>query len=310
LKNYIYIATVGKTSEKVLVGLRSRPNISKVCLIGSEDSDVVKSMDDIEQFAKRLGYSVERIQADAFNIVDVVRKTNEIIQKNKDSKIVVNVSSGTRVMTIGALIAAYANNTEVIYVPPAISEKTQCYIDIPPLNQLMGQISLPSNILVNNQEIISEILARAKEEYPAIPKTAIEYVLNRLLKNKYEFEAWDTRFVRYPRLVKILEKNENKIIEEIYGPFEISSGFLAKCTNCKSWFGFPIKIGVGYLGVAASVSQGLEPPEPSRTPPPLGSAEYANLMLKSQSEFYCQKCAVLLGLNSIIAKMKQTGMIV
>jgi hypothetical protein len=310
LEEYVYVATVGKTSEKVLVGLRSRPNIAKVGLIGTGDPDVVKCMGDIEQFAERLGYKVEKAFVDPFNIFDVVAKTKEMIEKHRGKRIVVNVSGGTRVMTIGALIASHFDNTEIVYVPSRISEKSPTYIDLPPIHQLTEKTSLPSKVLTSDEDIVNEILKRAKDEYPTISTVAVQNVLNSLLKNQYEFEAWDTRYIRYPRLVKIYEKTENKVIEETIGPFDASSGFLAKCTNCKSWFGFPLKIGAGYFELALSINQGLEPPQPSKPPPPLGSAEYANLMLKSQNEFYCQKCAVLFGLNNIITKMKRTAMII
>lgn len=109
LTEYMYVATVGKTPEKVLIGLRSRLNIKKVCLIGDDNEEVRKCMQDIKDFSEKLGYTVEVAIANAYNVLEIAEKVNEIIQRNKNYSVVVNVSSGTRVMTIGALLAAYLN---------------------------------------------------------------------------------------------------------------------------------------------------------------------------------------------------------
>jgi len=310
LTEYVYIATVGKTPEKTLMGLRARLNISKVHLIGTNDEEVKKCVEYIKEFAEKLGYTVETSETDAFSILDVTKHVNEIIQKNKNNAIVVNISSGTRVMTVGALLSAYINKVETIYVPQQVSEKTPLYINLPPLEILIEKVALPKEVLVDKEEILPELEKRVKEDHPTVHTETLEQLINKMLENKFEFNAWDTRFERYPNLIRLHEKTEIKTIREDVGPYQMTMHFDARCTRCHSWFTFPIEIGLGYIPTAAILSQGEIPPKSQPTPPPFNSKDYAELMIQSQKEFYCQRCTLLLGLNTVIEKLKKTPMIV
>lgn len=308
--DYVYVATVGKTPEKVLVGLRSRLNIKKVCLVGSSDPEVRRCMEYIKDFSEKLGYGVEMVEADAFNVLDVADRVNEIIQQNKDTSAVVNISSGTRVMTIGALIAAYVNNSEVIYVPQHVDEKTPLYINLPALDWLLKRVTLPREVLIREEEVLPELVKRVKEDYPAIRGEALQQLIETMLKNKFEFNAWDTRFERYPTLVLIHEKTKTKTVREDVGPYQLLMHLDARCSRCQSWFTIPIKIGLGYIPTAALLGQGEVPPRPEEAPPPFRSHEYVDLLLKSQRDFYCPRCTLLLGLRNVINKLKSTQIIV
>jgi hypothetical protein len=88
----VYIATVGKTPEKVLIGLRSRLNIKKICLAGSSDNEVKLCVEHIKDFSEKLGYAVETVEADAVDVLDVTTCVNEVIQQNKNYAIVVNIT--------------------------------------------------------------------------------------------------------------------------------------------------------------------------------------------------------------------------
>lgn len=310
LTEYLYIATVGKTPEKVLIGLRSRLNIKKVCLVGSSDAEVRQCMESIKSFSEKLGYSVETVEVDAFNVLDVTARTNEIIQRNTNYAVVVNVSSGTRVMTIGALIAAYMNKSEAIYVPQQVAEKTPLYVDIPSLSQLLDKVTLPKKVLIREEEVLPELVKRVKEDHPILHTETLQLYIKSLLQNKFEFDAWDTRFERYPHLVRVHEKTETKMVREDLGPHQMVMHFDARCSRCKSWFAFPLKIGIGYLPMTAILGQGKTPPSPQPAPPPFNSQEYVSLMLQSRQDFYCPRCTLLLGLRNVVDRLKKTQMIV
>jgi len=310
LTDYIYIATVGKTPEKVLIGLRSRPSIKKVCLVGSSDDEVKQCVEQIKDFSQKLGYAVETVEADAFDVLDVTTRVNEAIQRNKNYAIVVNVSSGTRVMTIGALIAAYMNKSEALYVPQQATEKTPLYFDIPSLSQLLDKVTLPKKVLIREEQVLPELVKRVKEDHPALHSETLQLYIKSLLQNKFEFGAWDTRFERYPRLVRVHEKTETKMVQEDLGPNQMVMHFDASCSRCKSWFAFPLKMGLGYLTTTVILSQGKTPPAPKSAPPPFNSPEYVSLMLESRQDFYCQRCTLLLGLRNVVDRLKKTQMIV
>lgn len=307
---YVYVATVGKTPEKVLMGLRSRLNIKKVCLVGSDDDEVRQCMEYVKNFSEKLGYAVEIVEADAFSVLDVADRVNEVIQRNKNYAAVINVSSGTRVMTIGALMAAYINNSEAIYVPQQVSERTPLYIDLPSVDRLLERVVLPKKVLVREEEALPELLKRVREDYPTVHAETLRQVVGKMLENKFEFNAWDTRFERYPSLVHVHEKTETKIVREDVGPYQLLMHFDARCSRCQSWFTFPIKIGLGYIPTATLLGQGEIPPTPESAPPPFGSQEYAGLLLQSRRDFYCPRCTLLLGLNNVIDRLKKTQMII
>lgn len=310
MPEYVYVATVGKTPEKTLVGLRSRLNIKKVHLIGTDDEEVKKCVEYITDFAAKLGYTVETSQVDAYSVLDVTSHINEVIRKNRDLTVVVNVSSGTRVMTIGALLAAYVNKVETIYVPQQVDEKTPLYINMPPLENFVEKISLPKEVLVDKDEILPKLEAHVKQDHPAVHVETLEQLIEKMVENKFKFNAWDTRFERYPNLIRIHEKSETKTVREDVGPYQMTMHFDARCSRCQSWFTFPLEIGLGYIPTAALLSQGEVPPKTQPTPPPFNSKEYAELMLRNQNEFYCQRCTLLLGLNTVIEKLKKTPMVV
>ena len=69
MTEYVYVATGGKTPEKVLIRLRCRLKIGKVCLVGSDDQEVRQCMGSIRIFSEKLGYVVEVFEADAFNVL-------------------------------------------------------------------------------------------------------------------------------------------------------------------------------------------------------------------------------------------------
>lgn len=309
MAEYVYIATVGKTPEKVLIGLRSRPNIKRVYLIGSNDAEVKQCMEQIRSFSEKLGYTVETIQVDAFDMIDVADHVNDIIQKTNNS-VIVNVSSGTRVMTIGALMAAYVNDSEAIYVPQQVDEKTPLYIEIPSMGRLLKSVASPQKVLTSPEEILSEMAKRVKEDYSALHVETLQLYIKNLLDNKFEFAAWDIRFERYPHLIYFHEKTETKAVREDLGPYEMVKHFDARCSRCKSFFTFPLEIGVGYLPMTAILSQGETPPAPELAPPPFNSPDYVNLLFQSRNEFFCPRCTLLLGLRNVINQLSKTQIIV
>ena len=310
MTEYVYVATVGKTPEKVLIGLRSRPNIKRVCLVGSNDNEVRQCMEYVKSFSEKLGYVVEIVEADAFNVLDVADRVNEVIQRSKNSAAVVNISSGTRVMTIGALMAAYINNSEAIYVPQQVSDKTPLYINLPSMDRLLEKVTVPKKVLTREEEVLPELAKRVKEDYPAVHVETLQQLIKSMLQNQFEFNAWDTRFERYPNLIRIHEKTEAKTVREDVGPYQLMMHLDARCSRCKSWFTFPIKIGLGYLPITAMLGQGEVPPTPESAPPPFNSDEYASLLLQSRQDYYCPRCTLLLGLNNVIERLKRTQMIV
>lgn len=310
MEKYTYIATVGKTSEKVLIGLRSRPSIKRVYLIGSDDAEVRQCMEQIKGFSEKFGCAVETIEVNAFDVIDVADQVNNIIQKTDGYSVIVNVSSGTRVMTIGALIAAYVNNSEVIYVPQQIDEKTPLYIEVPPMGRLLESVTLPPKVLTHKEEILPELVKRVKEDHPILHVETLELYIKTLLDNRFEFAAWDTRFERYPRLTYFHEKTETKMVREDLGPYEMVKHFDARCNRCKSRFTFPLEIGLGYLPLTSVLSQGESPPPPEAVPPPFNSQDYVNLLFQSRKDFYCPRCTLLLGLRNVIDQLNKTQMIV
>ena len=304
------MATVGKTPEKVLIGLRCRLNIKKVCLIGSDDGEVRQCMESIREFSEKLGYAVEMTEVDAFNVLDVTDRVNEVIRQHKKYSVVVNISSGTRVMTIGSLLAAYINDSEVIYVPQQVSEKTPIYMGLPSVNQLVEKVMLPKTVLVREEEILPKLVKKVKDDYPMLSIETLQVFVKGLLQNKFVFEAWDTRFERYPRLVYVHEKTETRTLREDFGAHQMVIHFNARCSRCKSWFAFPLEIGLGYLPVAIILSQGQSPPTPQPAPPPFNSHEYVDLLRESHHDFYCPRCTLILGLKNVVDRLKKTQMIV
>ena len=114
---HIHIATIGKTYQVVIDGLKSIPGIEKVYLIHSEE--YLESAQTVANYLDNIHTPVELIQVDRYDfqgVTDHIARIKETEDAEGQNKYTINITGGTKLMAFAALSSAYFIGATVYYV--------------------------------------------------------------------------------------------------------------------------------------------------------------------------------------------------
>lgn len=165
----LYIATVGEHNKPIEIGL-VRHRVDKIVLLPSKDTmTYAKRLK--TKIEKNYGITVEIVEVDPFDLFDVLQKTLKIIKNHEDYEPLINMSCGTRIMSIGAQLAADIEHGKVIYILYREGEPPTETIEIPTrklsLTKKLGQIPLAilKELKKGEAESITELAKRLSTPY-------------------------------------------------------------------------------------------------------------------------------------------------
>lgn len=178
----LHIATVGKTIGPITDGIRAYP-IDELYLLYNEGS--VEEAKKIRNTAENWKLKCHMVEINQFDIEDIFVKILLIYRRNKRSRIFINVTGGTKIMSNAAFIAGYLLGANVYYIREAQENESlqDCVIELPvPKIQLEdideNQKRILSHLLVN-KGMISTGTSELSKKLLLKPQL-ISYHLNRL----------------------------------------------------------------------------------------------------------------------------------
>jgi CRISPR locus-related DNA-binding protein len=177
-KMNIIIATVGQHPEGIIESIKKFP-CDKLILIADEWSKD-KSLPKIKEVSKSLDLSLEIINVNPYDAIDIVTKLKEAIRINKGSNIILNITGGTKVMAIAGTLAGIAVGDlirEIIY----ISEDDNKIISIP-------RLLTPSKLLSSEKRKILHILAERMNQTADELRETIKGQMQAIWKHLRELE--------------------------------------------------------------------------------------------------------------------------
>jgi len=186
-KKTLYIATVGEHNKPIEIGLTKYPP-HKVVLLPSKDT-----LPYAEELKRKIyndyGIQTEIVTVEPFNLIDSLRKTLEIIKNHKEYEPIVNMSCGTRTMSLGAQLAVDIEQGKAIYI---LHREKQ-----PPI----GPIEIPTRKLSLTRKL-GKFELRVLKELEKGEAESITQLAERLSKNKKKTVKKST----VSKCVKKLEK--------------------------------------------------------------------------------------------------------
>lgn len=152
----LHIATVGNTVEPIIEGIRTHP-IDDLFLLYNEGSH--KEAIDIKKSAEKWKLNCRLTEVKQFDIEDIFVKILLIKTKNPSSRISINVTGGTKVMSNAAFFAGYMIGANIYYIRKASDNESlqECVINYPVPKIQMEDID-------NNQKRILAYLLKEETE--------------------------------------------------------------------------------------------------------------------------------------------------
>ena len=111
----VHIATVGRSKEPILLGVRAFA-VDKLILLHSDDKETRNHSQEICKELDALQISCEKREVNAYSLDDVVYVISEIQDKHRSDIISINLTGGTKVMSAAALLAGFILGVDVYYL--------------------------------------------------------------------------------------------------------------------------------------------------------------------------------------------------
>ena len=184
-KKTLYIATVGEHNKPIEIGL-TRYQIDKVVLLPSKDT-----LTYAEKLKNKIyndhGIPVEIVIVKPFNLIDSLRKTLEIIKNHKSYEPIVNMSCGTRTMSLGAQLAVDIEQGKAIYILHRENKPPIGPIEIPTrklsLTKKLGKFELRilKELEKEDAESITDLARRlSKHKKKVVKKSTVSRYIKKL----------------------------------------------------------------------------------------------------------------------------------
>lgn len=162
----VHIAPVGFEIDRIVLSAKTM-KADKVWLLMHDDPTTDKASSYLEKIKKELKkekISVQVIYSDRFNPFKILKSVKEIVQKEKENDIFVNVSSGSKIQAIACMMACMMfngkNKLTPYYAEPknyATVKGAQLSTGLKTLVQLPAyEIHTPKPILIQALNIIKE----------------------------------------------------------------------------------------------------------------------------------------------------------
>jgi len=113
------LTLVGEQPMPILMPLWQLPDITDLQLVATlETEDVAKRLEGIVKSDDALkGIRVhDRLIVSAYNLADTQNKVSQAIYNNQNQRLLVNLTSGTKIMSLGCLQAAQTLDAQLVYV--------------------------------------------------------------------------------------------------------------------------------------------------------------------------------------------------
>lgn len=186
VKKTLYIATVGEHNKPIEIGLARYP-IDKVILLPSKDT--ISYANELEtKIQKDYGIPVEIIEVDPFDLFDVLRKTLKTIKIHEEYEPIINMSCGTRTMSLGVQFAADIERGKVIYILHRENSPPIGPIEIPTrklsLTKKLGPFALAilKELKKSEAESITDLAKRLSTPYKRRTKSMVSQYIKKLEK--------------------------------------------------------------------------------------------------------------------------------
>lgn len=178
----LHIATVGKSIGPIIEGIRAYP-IDELYLLYNEGSH--KEALEIRKSAEDWKLKCNMVEVKLFDIEDIFVKILLIQRRNINSKIFINVTGGTKIMSNAAFIAGYLIGANIYYIREAQEDESlqDCVIELPVPKIQMEDIDENQkrilSHLLNNDGRISTGTTELSKTLLLTPQL-VSYHLNRL----------------------------------------------------------------------------------------------------------------------------------
>jgi len=185
-KKTLYIATVGEHNKPIEIGL-ARHRVDKIILLPSKDTTTYAT-NLKTKIQNEIGIPTEIIEVDPFDLFDVLKKTLEIIKNHKDYDPLINMSCGTRIMSIGAQLAADIEHGKVIYIIHQENKPPIGPIEIPTrklsLTKKLGKTALKilKELKKKEAKSLTELAERLSTKYKRVKKSTVSQIIKKLEK--------------------------------------------------------------------------------------------------------------------------------
>jgi len=113
------LTLVGEQPMPILMPLWQLPEITDLQLVATlETEDVAKRLEGIVKSDDALkGIRVhDRLIVSAYNLADTQKKVSQAIYNNQNQRVLVNLTSGTKIMSLGCVQAAQSLDAQLVYV--------------------------------------------------------------------------------------------------------------------------------------------------------------------------------------------------
>ena len=157
----VHVAPVGFEVDRVVIPVEQR-RADRVWLLVQSGED--KAGDYLRMIRERLegaGVAVQEKAHDRTDLFDIIRATREVIQRERENAVFVNLSSGSKIQAIGCMMACMMFNQEgnvrSYYVEPERYHQQNKQISTG-VRRVMGMprydLQVPSEMLVRAMQII------------------------------------------------------------------------------------------------------------------------------------------------------------
>lgn len=185
-KKTLYIATVGEHNKPIEIGL-ARYQIDKTILLPSKET-ITYAKKLKTKIQNELGIPTEIIEVNPLDIFDVLKKTLKIIKSNKEYEPLINMSCGTRIMSLGAQLAADIERGKVIYIIHQENKPPIGPVEIPTrklsLTKKLKRTSLRilKELKKKEAESLTELTERLSTKNKRMKKSTVSQHLTKLEK--------------------------------------------------------------------------------------------------------------------------------
>ena len=180
----VHIATIDHHIERItepMINLRA----DKAYIIAYAENDSAKDfLKKTKEILKKHRISVSIVYVDIWNLMECVDKFRQLIKQERENQIFFNVSAGTKVSCISAMLACMIWNCEPYYAKPEYKEiKTPKKIMTEKIEQI---VSIPTyKMLIPKSEYI-KVLGILKQNDGKMKK---RHLIEELKKHKIIFPA-------------------------------------------------------------------------------------------------------------------------
>ncbi|MBD3193186.1 MAG: ArsR family transcriptional regulator [Candidatus Heimdallarchaeota archaeon] len=110
----VHIATIGYSKEPVLFSIRTY-SVDKLFLLHTTNKESMRNTNEIIAQVKEYGIFCDSKKIDPFNLEEIVLTIMKICNENRNDKVSINITGGTKIMASAALLTGFILGLKVYY---------------------------------------------------------------------------------------------------------------------------------------------------------------------------------------------------